>query len=370
MNTQFPGSNSRTTTGIDIQLALAFRGFRLEVDLNLPGQGITALFGPSGSGKTTLLRCLAGLEKPPQANIRVNGICWQDCNHFVPTQQRALGYVFQEPSLLPHLSVRHNLAFGQKRHRSTDERRQALEQAAEWLGITHLLDRDPERLSGGERQRAAIARALLTEPKVLLMDEPLAALDLKRKKEILPYLEGLHERLQVPVIYVSHSLDEIARLADHLVLLSEGHAVASGPLQETLARIDLPGSLHDDAGVVIDTIIGAHDDTDLLSRLDFPGGEIFIARGNDPVGKHLRCHIHARDVSLTLQRQEGTSILNLIHVTVVNVADAENPAHVLVRLEAGSTSLLARITRRSFRTLELRKGQEVWAQIKAVAVLE
>ena len=280
MNSQLTRGNGRT--GIDIQLALAFRDFRLEVDLNLPGQGITALFGPSGSGKTTLLRCLAGLEKPPQADIRVNGMCWQGPNHFVPTQQRALGYVFQEPSLLPHLSVSHNLAFGQKRHRSASERRQALEQAAEWLGIAHLLERDPEHLSGGERQRVAIARALLTEPKILLMDEPLAALDIKRKKEILPYLERLHERLQIPVIYVSHSLDEIARLADHLVLLSEGCAVASGPLQDTLARIDLPGTLHDDASVVIDTVVGVHDETDFLSRLDFPGGEIFIARCNDP----------------------------------------------------------------------------------------
>ncbi|MDR3410245.1 MAG: molybdenum ABC transporter ATP-binding protein [Formivibrio sp.] len=356
-------------TGIEIQLALAFPAFQLDVDLALPGRGVTALFGHSGSGKTTLLRCLAGLEKAPHARIQVNGVCWQDQQRFVPTHQRALGYVFQEASLFPHLSVRKNLEFGQKKH-SSASRRQQLEQSAELLGIAHLLERDPERLSGGERQRVAIARALLTNPQILLMDEPLAALDLKRKQEILPYLERLHDELEIPMIYVSHSPDEVARLADHLVLLNEGQVVASGPLQETLARVDLPAVFADDAGVVLDTVIGAHDDTDLLSQLDFAGGHIFVGRQSAPVGKKLRCRIHARDVSLTLQKQEGTSILNLVPGRVVDFADTDNPANVLVRLDMDGTPLLARITHRSLRLLDLHPGKEVWAQIKAVALLD
>ena len=357
------------TKGIHIQLALSFSAFSLKVDLALPGRGVTALFGHSGSGKTTLLRCLAGLEKAPDASIHVNGICWQDGQHFVPTYQRALGYVFQEASLFPHLSVRKNLAFGQK-HISGAAPAQSLLHTAELLGITHLLDRAPERLSGGERQRVAIARALLTQPQILLMDEPLAALDLKRKQEILPYLERLHDELDIPMIYVSHSPDEVARLADHLVLLNEGSVVASGPLQETLARIDLPAVFADDAGVVLNTVIGAHDDTDLLSRLDFSGGHIFVSQRKKPLGTAMRCRIHARDVSLTLQRQEDTSILNLVPASVVDFADTDNPANVLVRLDAGGTPLLARITRRSLRLLALHPGKKIWAQIKAVALLD
>ncbi|SFN43011.1 molybdate transport system ATP-binding protein [Formivibrio citricus] len=352
--------------GIQIQLSLAYPAFRLEVDLDLPGRGVTALFGHSGSGKTTLLRCLAGLERAPQARIHVNGQCWQDGRHFVPTHKRALGYVFQEASLFPHLSVRKNLTFGQPASKDKTE----LEAMAERLGIAHLLDREPERLSGGERQRVAIARALLTRPQILLMDEPLAALDLKRKQEILPYLERLHDELEIPLVYVSHSPDEVARLADHLVLMNEGQVVASGPLQETLARIDLPAAFADDAGVVLDTTLGAHDEEDRLSRLDFPGGHLFVSQQSRPIGHKLRCRIHARDVSLALEKQHDTSILNLVPAHVTGYADTDNPANVLVRLDASGTPLLARITRRSLRILDLQPGKPVWAQIKAVALLD
>ena len=352
--------------GIQIQLALSFPAFKLEIDLDLPGRGVTALFGHSGSGKTTLLRCLAGLERAPQASIRVNGECWQDGRHFVPPHQRALGYVFQEASLFPHLSVRKNLAFGQPAPKNETE----LEAMAERLGIAHLLERRPERLSGGERQRVAIARALLTRPQILLMDEPLAALDLKRKQEILPYLERLHDELEIPLVYVSHSPDEVARLADHLVLMNEGQVVASGPLQDTLARIDLPAAFADDAGVVLDTCITAHDEQDRLSRLDFPGGYIFVSQQNRPLGQKLRCRIHARDVSLALQKQQDSSILNLVPARVVDCAETDNPANVLVKLDANGTPLLARITRRSQRLLDLQPGKPVWAQIKAVALLD
>ncbi|MGA8880918.1 MAG: molybdenum ABC transporter ATP-binding protein, partial [Azonexus sp.] len=205
--------------------------FAVDVDLTLPGSGVTALFGPSGSGKTTCLRAMAGLERAPGGLFALGDTVWQDAarGHFVPTHKRALGMVFQEASLFPHLSVRGNMEFGQKRA-STAGKRFALPEVAELLGIGHLLERMPALLSGGERQRVAIARALLAAPRILLMDEPLAGLDHRRKLEILPYLERLHRELAIPVIYVSHAPDEVARLADHLVLLDHGKAIASGRL--------------------------------------------------------------------------------------------------------------------------------------------
>ena len=214
---------------IHMRLKLKYSGFALEVDLQLPGRGVTALYGHSGSGKTTCLRCIAGLEKAEQGFIQVNDEVWQDSDKkiFVPPHKRALGYVFQEASLFPHLSVLANLEFGLKRI-PRPQRRVDMTHATELLGIGHLLDRHPQHLSGGERQRVGIARALLTSPKLLLMDEPLAALDSQRKNEILPYLQRLHDELDIPVLYVSHSQDEVARLADHLVLLSNGKALASG----------------------------------------------------------------------------------------------------------------------------------------------
>jgi len=350
---------------------ISYPGFILDVDLDVPGRGITALFGHSGSGKTTCLRAIAGLERAPGGYLEVNGEVWQDDSRgiFLPTHRRALGYVFQEASLFSHLSVRDNLNYGLKRS-DVDAKGIRFEQAVEWLDIAALLDRRPERLSGGERQRIAIARALLTKPRLLLFDEPLAALDLKRKAEILPYLERLHDTLDIPMLYVSHSPDEVARLSDHLVLLAEGKAVAAGPLQDTLARIDLPAVFADDAGVVIDAVIGEHDDNDYLSRLDFAGGAIYVSRQAKAVGCRLRCRIHARDVSLNLERSGNSSILNIIRAKVIAVAATDNPANVLVRLDVAKTPLLARITRRSLNHLALIPGMMIWAQIKAVALFD
>lgn len=343
--------------------------FALDVDLSLPGQGVTALFGHSGSGKTTLLRAMAGLERAPHGYFSLDGEVWQDeaKNFFLPPHRRPLGYVFQEASLFPHLSVRGNLEFGMKRI-APGEQKFRTEAVAELLGITSLLARRPDGLSGGERQRAAIARALLTSPRLLLMDEPLAALDLKRRNEILPYLERLHDELSIPVIYVSHAPDEVARLADHLVLLDAGRAVASGPLSETLARLDLPASFADDAGVVLETVLAAHEEDD-LSRLQFPGGTIHVSRRPEGLGQKLRCRIHARDVSLSLDAYSRTSILNRLAATVVDLADTDKPGHVLVRLDMGGCPLLARITRRSALLLGIRPGLPVVAQIKSVALL-
>ena len=357
---------------IDVRLRLKYSAFALEVDLHLPGRGVTALYGHSGSGKTTCLRCIAGLERAADGFVQVNDEVWQDSRSglFVPPHKRALGYVFQEASLFPHLSVRANLEFGLKRIPRA-QRRVDMAQATELLGIGHLLERHPQHLSGGERQRIGIARALLTSPRLLLMDEPLAALDSKRKSEILPYLERLHDELDIPVLYVSHAQDEVARLADHIVLLSNGKALASGPIGETLARLDLPLALGDDAGVVISGTVSAYDAHYQLLSLQLPGSALHMRVAHAPLalGKALRIKVQARDVSLNVQAEEHSSILNRLPVTVIQEIAADNNAHVLVRLDAGGTPLLARITRFSRDQLQLHPGQTLWAQIKAVAVL-
>ena len=357
---------------IEVRLQLNYPGFALKVDLKLPGRGVTALYGHSGSGKTTCLRCIAGLERAEDGFVQINDQVWQDSRNglFVPPHKRALGYVFQEASLFPHLSVRANLEFGFKRI-PRQQRRVDMAHATELLGIAHLLDRHPQHLSGGERQRIGIARALLTSPQLLLMDEPLAALDSKRKGEILTYLERLHDELDIPVLYVSHAQDEVARLADHIVLLSDGQALASGPIGETLARLDLPMALGDDAGVVINGSVSAYDAHYHLLTLQLPDSALSMRVAHAPLalGKQLRIKVQARDVSLSLQAQEPSSILNRLPVTVTGEICADNNAHVLVRLDAGGTPLLARITRFSRDQLQLHPGQALWAQIKAVAVL-
>ena len=357
------------TDGLRLRLRMDRGAFQLDVDLDLPLHGISALFGHSGSGKTTVLRAIAGLERAPGGVVALGDEVWQDDARglFVPVHKRAVGYVFQEASLFPHLSVRANLEFGRKRV-PAHERRFALEPVTALLGIEGLLERRPDGLSGGERQRVAIARALLASPRLLLMDEPLAALDLRRKQEILPYLERMHGELAIPIVYVSHAPDEVARLADHLVLLDDGKVVASGPLTETLARVDLPPSFADDAGVVLDTILAGHEE-DALSRLEFAGGALFVGRRREAVGTHLRCRIHARDVSLALDRPQGTSIVNRLPAVVTAVAATDTPGHVLVQLRMGESPLLARITERSRRELGIAPGLRLWVQIKGVALL-
>ncbi|MBT2341318.1 MULTISPECIES: molybdenum ABC transporter ATP-binding protein [Pseudomonas] len=357
---------------IHARFQLKHGDFSLDLDVQLPGRGVTALYGQSGSGKTTCLRCIAGLERPARGFIEVNGQVWQDTERgvFVPPHQRALGYVFQEASLFAHLSVRNNLAFGFKRI-APRQRRVRMDQATELLGIGHLLDRQPHNLSGGERQRVGIARALLTSPQLLLMDEPLASLDTRRKNEILPYLQRLHDELDIPLLYVSHSQDEVARLADHIILLEAGRALASGPIGETLARLDLPLALGDDAGVVIEGKVSGYDPAYQLLTLNLPDSQLNVRVAHTPlaVGQALRFKVQARDVSLSLANDAQTSILNRLPVTVVSELAADNAAHVLIRLDAVGTPLLARITRYSRDQLKLHPGQVLWAQIKAVAVL-
>jgi molybdate transport system ATP-binding protein len=353
---------------IEARFHVDWPGFSLEVDLALPDRGVTALFGPSGSGKTTLLRCIAGLERARQGFLSFKGEIWQDDTTWLPTHKRPLGYVFQEASLFPHLTVLGNLRYGLKR--ATTEQKVSLDQAVELLGIGHLLDRKADRLSGGERQRVAIARALAISPRLLLMDEPLAALDLKRKQEILPYLERLHDELEIPVLYVSHAPDEVARLADHLVAMEDGRVVANGPLIETLARIDLPIRLGEDIGVVLDAIVGERDAAWHLARMDFPGGSLWTRDLGTFVGRKVRVRVLARDVSVTRQRQTQTSIQNLLPGRVSAIANDEHPGLALVRIQVGASVLIARLAKRAVAALELSPGQEIWVQVKTVALLE
>ena len=353
---------------IEARFKLDYPGFALDVDLGLPSSGVTALFGQSGSGKTTLLRAIAGLERVMDGKLVVDGEVWQDATTFLPTHRRPLGYVFQEANLFAHLSVQGNLDYGMKR---TASRPAGVDFSGivELLGIGHLLDRKPDRLSGGERQRVAIARALLTQPRLLLMDEPLAALDHARKQEILPYLEQLHATLKIPVLYVSHAPDEVARLADHLVVLEAGRVLASGPLTETLARIDLPIRLGEDAGVVLDGRIAERDENWHLARVEFPGGSLWVRDSGVTLGKAVRVRILARDISVTREKVLATSILNTLQARVVELADDTHPALALVRMAVGDSFVVARLTHRSACALELRPGQTVWIQIKAVALI-
>lgn len=353
--------------GIEARFRLDWPGFSLDVDLTLPSRGVTALFGHSGSGKTTLLRCIAGLEHAPQGRLAVDGELWQDTNHWLPPHKRPIGYVFQEASLFAHLSVMGNLRYGLKR--TSDAQRVSLDQAIELLGIGRLLDRKPDLLSGGERQRVGIARALAVSPRLLLLDEPLAALDLKRKQEILPYLERLHEELSIPVLYVSHSPDEVARLADYLVAIESGRVLAAGPLAETLTRLDLPLRLGDDAGAVLDATVGEVDKDWHLVRVDFAGGSLWARDQGLSVGRRVRVRVLARDVSLA-EQPGRSSIQNVLRGQVDAIGNDEHPGLSLVRVRVGDAMLLARLTKRAVTSLSVAPGQTLWVQVKSVALME
>ena len=350
---------------IEARFATTLGEFRLDAEFSAPARGVTALFGASGSGKTTLLRLVAGLARAP-GRLRVDGEVWQDERHFLPTHRRALGYVFQEPSLFPHLSVQANLDYGWKRVPPA-ERTVRHADVVGWLGLESLLARRPHELSGGQRQRVAIGRALLSSPRLLLMDEPLAALDANARAEILPYLERLHRELDLPILYVTHALDEVARLADHLLLIEAGRIVFQGPLTEGLTRLDLPLAHRDLAATVIDATVAAHDAELQLTRVSRGHLSLELAGLHGTPGEPLRVRVAARDVSLARVRPQQTSILNLLPARVVELAD-DAPGQVLVKLALEDVALLARITRKSARLLELQPGTEVVAQVKSVAV--
>lgn len=350
-----------------LRVRLPRAGFTLDVDVTLPGAGITAIFGPSGSGKTTLLRCVAGLERAAEARVVVTGETWQDSGAglFVPTHRRPLGYVFQEASLFDHLDVRGNLAFAQRRGTA----RVAMEPLLQLLGIASLLERRPHQLSGGERQRVAIARALATGPRILLLDEPLAAVDLSRRREILPWLEKLRDELRIPMLYVTHSGDEVARLADHLVLLEAGRVRAAGPLADTLARVDLPAVPGEEPGALLHGELAERDTRWQLARVAFDGGSLWLPDAGLAVGERVRVRVLARDVSLALEPAQRTSIQNVLPCTVLALAAGGHPSQVLVQLACGPSLLLARITTRAADALQLAPGVNAWAQVKSAALV-
>ncbi|NCF15103.1 MAG: molybdenum ABC transporter ATP-binding protein [Gammaproteobacteria bacterium] len=323
--------------------------FILDVDTEIPDAGITGIFGESGSGKTTLLRCIAGLERGGNSEG-------------LPAHKRNVGYVFQEPGLFPHLTVRGNIDYGARR---ATTRRVDGAPVIDMLGIGDLLDRKPASLSGGEAQRVAIAAALLRSPDLVLMDEPLASLDRKRRDELLPYFDRLHDELSVPVIYVSHDIDEISRLCDHLVLLDKGLVAASGDLFDVVSRVNVPMLSGRNAGVVLWATPVDHEDG--LTRFDFGDGDIW-APGEFETGRTpMRLRISARDVSITRERPLHTTILNVLRAVVEEIHTVDRAA-ALVRLGVGNQSLLAQVTNRSVSRLELKSGERVFAQVKSVTV--
>lgn len=357
------------TQPIHARFQLTYGEFNLVADLTLPGTGISVIFGHSGCGKTTLLRCIAGLQRAPQGWLQINGQIWQDSEQgiFLPTYQRPLGYVFQEASLFPHLTVAQNLQFGLQRLGKTPQQVD-LPAILALLGIEHLLTRRPAHLSGGERQRVAIARALSLQPQILLMDEPLAALDLKRKQELLPYFTRLHQVLEIPVLYVTHSQQEVAQLADYLVLMEAGHVVAAGSLTETLSRIDLPWAQNQQAASVWQGIIAAHDHAYCLSQVAFDDITLQVPFIDSETGSKVRLQILARDVSITLGAAPATSILNVLPARISAIKD-DQAGQTWVQLHIGKQSLLAHITRKSAMLLGLSVGMAVYVQIKGTSIL-
>lgn len=353
---------------IDARFRLQRPEFCLDVTLRMPTQGITVLFGPSGCGKTTLLRCLAGLERTEPGYLRFRDAIWQDAHRWRPAHQRPIGFVFQEASLLPHLSVLGNLDYGMRRRPGAAL--MPLDQILALLGIGHLLERRPHQLSGGERQRVAIARALATSPRWLLLDEPLAALDAARKREILPYLERMHAELDIPMVYVTHAADEAARLGDHLVVMHEGGIVSSGPLAASLASLNSPLLLGEDVGVVLDAQVVEFDRDWHLVGIDAAGIRLWLPDHGLTAGQRIRVRVLARDVSIALERAQQSSIVNAVFGHIDAIANDTHPGLLLVRATAGSAHLLARITRRSAAHLALRAGQPVWLQVKSVALLD
>ncbi len=361
---------------IHLQINIARSAFQLNLDIQLPGQGITAIFGPSGSGKTTFLRAVAGLEKNPKGRIQIGTNIWQDTKQgiYLPTWQRPLGYVFQESSLLPHLSITENLNFGLKRawksaSSAQTEANKALQASVELLGIGSLLQRMPNELSGGERQRVAIARAIAMQPKLLLMDEPLASLDAARRQEIFPWLARLRDELKMPMLYVTHSAEEVTRLADHLVVLDKGNVKAQGPVNQVLTQVLNPVVVGEDAGALIAGHIGAIDTQWHLSRFDFDGGSVWIRDAGLPIGKAVRIRILARDVSLATSEPQNTSIQNQLRGSIQSITSDAHPSQVMVVLKCGAEEVMARVTKRAVGDLALEVGRPVWAQVKSVALV-
>jgi len=354
---------------LDARFHIDYPGFRFDVACTMPLDGTVAIFGVSGSGKTTLLRCIAGLTRIASGYLKFGQTVWQDGQTFIPIQSRRVGMVFQDARLFPHLNAKQNLTYGMKRIPSSD-RFIYFDHVVELLGLEGLLERRAHHLSGGEQQRVAIGRALLTSPHLLLMDEPLASLDQKRKIEILPFIQRLNQELHIPVLYVSHDLNEILQLANHMVMMKEGRVVATGPIQEVFARLDLPGLVEPNmVGAILETRVADHEPEFGLTRVEFKGRSLFIPKHNLPIGTALRVQIHARDVSVVVGTPvASTSVLNSLEAKVVEIQESPIDQYAMeVKLDVGCP-LLAMVTRKSFHNLNLQPGQTVHAHFKAVAL--
>ena len=340
--------------------------FHLSVSLNLPTHGVTAIWGPSGSGKSTLLRAIAGLEREATGTLQVGDEQWQGPEVMLPAHQRSLGCVFQQPSLFPHLNIEKNLVYGERR--VPRKQNSLLPQAIQLLDIAGLLKRMPHQLSIGEQQRVAIARAIAMQPSLLLLDEPCAALDQDRKQDILPYLHSLHRKLHMPMLYVSHSRDEVAQLADYLVVLDNGQATASGPVVDLFTDLALPLAHATDAQALVEAVVTECDEPYGLVTLSSSGTHFVVSGEPLPTGSRVRLRVRASDVSIALTHQDKSSILNVFQMQVDTLAPTSR-SRMMVRLQQDALVLLASITRKSCDDMQLSPGTTVLAQIKSVALL-
>ena len=350
----------------------ALGGFTLDTAFEAPAKGVTALFGPSGCGKTTVIRCVAGLIRVADGYCCVDGEVWQDRDGaFLPTYKRPLGYVFQEASLFPHLSVRKNLLFGAPREKPKDRPQIDFDEVVDLLGLRRLLERSPTNLSGGERQRVGIGRALLTQPKLLLMDEPLSALDRKTKNEILPFIEKLRDHFAVPIFYITHDMTEVERLADQVVLIEKGHVVMAGALAELQSNPDSPLATSREAAVSLKGAVTSFDPQYGLLNISLPGGALIAPAPPAEIGETRRLRILASDVSLARENRGRSSILNVLPASVVTVKPLD-PYETLVVVALGQKGdgarLLSRMTRKSAEELGLAEGLSVFAQVKYAAL--
>jgi len=359
-----------TMPEIEVQFEGSVENFDIDVHFSFPSRGITALFGPSGCGKTTILRCIAGLNRL-NGKFSIDSTVWQDNHIFLPTYKRPIGYVFQEANLFPHLTVKQNLLFGHNR-RDAKNPPPTFHEITSLLGLEALLDRSPEYLSGGEKQRVAIARALLTSPKLLLMDEPLSGLDLAAKDEIIAYLDRLQEALDIPMIFVSHDIREVERLADHIILMGQGRIRAQGPLLDLLTDPNLPLATGDDAATILEGQVASFDPTDFLSELSINGGSLYVPGYIGEVGSKQRLRISATDISLSVMVPSKTTILNVIEAKITSIHPMEEgKINVILSLgEDNGTHLLSRITQRSYASLGFKPRQKIFVQIKGVSMVK
>ena len=353
---------------LTLSLTHEFKEFQINVEFTADTGSITSLYGHSGSGKTSIINMIAGLKKPDSGFIKVGDDILLDTSDdiYIPPEKRRLGYIFQDSRLFPHLNISGNLLYGIKKNLNNSSQI-TFDSIVDILKIEPLLERKPANLSGGEKQRVAIGRALLTQPRLLLMDEPLASIDAQLRGEILTFIEELRNKLGLTIIYVSHSIDEVIRLADKMVLISDGTKKAEGNVEEIMSRLDLhPLTGRFDAGAVLSTKVESYDEKYDLTELSFNAGTLRVTGGNLPIGSKVRAHIRARDVSIMLDRPRNTSILNIFEGTIVDISDSEDP-QIDIKIDIGSP-LIARVTRKSFDELGLRVGSTVFTMLKAVAI--